>query len=206
MRRLLIFLKYPTPGKVKTRLAASVGDQAASDMYRACTEVTLERLAVLCENSILCVDPPDAIDATRAWLGDQWTIRAQQGRTLGERLAHAIGEVFADGAQRVVTIGTDSPWLTAANIEEAFESLRASDVVIGPTEDGGYYLIGLSRSIPALFDGIAWSTSAVYQETINTARTLGLRIHTLPSGYDIDRPEDLQRFRSETSASQSAIT
>ena len=182
---------------MKTRLASSVGDQAASELYRACIALTLERLEALRDDATLYVDPPEALEATRAWLGEAWTIRPQQGTTLGDRLQHANDEIFGNGARYVVTIGTDSPWLSAEDIEEAFNALRISDVVLGPTEDGGYYLIGLSHPAPALFEGIAWSTSEVYEQTVAKARTLGLQVHPLRRGYDIDQLEDVERFLVE---------
>ena len=196
-KRLLIFLKYPTPGQVKTRLAASVGTEAATNIYRACTELTLERLAQFRKDTIVCVHPPEAVDRTRQWLGAGWLLRSQHGTTLGERLAHAMGEAFASGAARVAAIGTDSPWLEARDLDAAFAALDGADVVIGPAQDGGYYLIGLSREAPELFDGVAWGSSAVYAQTLAKARTLGLQVTILRPGYDVDQLDDVRRFLSE---------
>ena len=200
MRRLLIFVKYPTPGRVKTRLAASVGNRAASEIARACTELTLERLMPFREEAILCVDPPDALTATASWLGSDWSLRPQQGTTLGERLMEATGHAFARGASRVVVMGTDSPWLKPHDLEVAFDVLERSPLTMGPTEDGGYYLIGLSRPAPSLFDGIPWSTTSVYTETMAQASRLGMSVQSLPLGYDLDRAEDVQRFLTEERA------
>ena len=200
MRRLLIFLKYPTPGQVKTRLAASLGDHAASEIARACATMTFSRLASLRDEAVVCVDPPEALDRTRAWLGPDWPLRPQQGHTLGERLAEATGQTFAQGARRVVVIGTDSPWLKASDVEAAFDALERADLAIGPTEDGGYYLIGLSRPARGLFEGIAWGTSSVSAQTLSRACALGFSVQTLPRGYDVDRLEDLQRFIVEEGA------
>lgn len=194
MKRLLIFLKYPTPGKVKTRLAMSVGEQVASDIYRACAEETLQQLAGLRHEAQLYVDPPDALEQTRAWLGAEWALAPQRGPDLGARLASAMADTFAQGAVKVVVIGTDSPWLSPADIEEAFTALDRANVVIGPAEDGGYYLIGLSQPLPALFLGIAWGTASVYAQTMEQARRFGLRVRSLGLGYDVDRIEDLQRL------------
>ena len=196
-RRLLIFLKDPEPGQVKTRLAASIGADEASRAYRACVETTLARLRPLRQEAVLYVEPPDAIGKVDAWLGDGWVLRPQRGRTLGERLARATAEAFADGAARVAVVGTDSPWIAPADIEDAFRALERADVAVGPAEDGGYYLIGLARPTPALFDGIAWSTPAVYAQTCARAAALGLRLAPLREGYDVDRVEDLDRFAAE---------
>jgi len=202
MRRLLVFLKYPIPGEVKTRLADAIGDEAACRVYRACVELTLARLGAWRAEATLCVDPPDALERTRAWVGQGvgWALRPQSGGTLGERLAEATAHAFAQGAQRVVVVGTDSPWLTARDVDTACEALAHAELVLGPAEDGGYYLIGLSRPTPALFEGIAWSTAAVYQETIAKARALGWRVRVLPLGYDVDRLEDVQRFVADERA------
>ncbi len=197
MRRLLVFLKYPTPGQVKTRLAAHLGDEAAAEIYRACAELTLLRLRAFQKEIVLCVDPPEAMDEAREWLGSAWTLRPQHGLTLGERLSEAMGDVVKDGAQRVIVIGTDSPWLSAPEIEQAFAALERTDVVIGPTEDGGYYLLGLAKPVPELFEDIPWSTSGVYQRTLEKVRALGLHAHPLRRGYDVDRLEDLHRFIAE---------
>ena len=197
-RQLLVFLKDPQPGQVKTRMASDIGDEAAAAIYRACAELTLERLAPLRQEIRLCVDPPQAIARIRGWLGAGWTMTPQRGADLGERVARATHEAFADGAQRVAVIGTDSPWLTSDDIDAAFRELEAADVVVGPTDDGGYYLIGLARSAPALFDGIAWSSPEVFRRTCEKAKALGLRVAVLRQGYDLDHVEDVKRFMAES--------
>lgn len=194
MRRLLIFLKYPTPGRVKTRLAESLGAEAASAVYRACVELTLERLTPLRHETVLCIDPPGAVGRARRWLGSGWAFQPQRGGTLGERLAQATASSFAEGAAPVVVIGTDSPWLDAGRVEAAFDALTRAELVLGPTEDGGYYLVGCSRAAPELFAGIAWSTSGVLAQTLAKAGALGLSVERLPTGYDVDRLTDLHRF------------
>lgn len=197
MRRLLIFVKEPVPGQVKTRLAAEIGADAACRVYRRCVERTLERLSALREEIVLCVKPADAADRVRKWLGVDWPTLPQRGATLGERLTDATDRAFAEGAPRIVVIGTDSPWMGEALIEEAFLSLERSDLVLGPAIDGGYYLVGLAQPAPGLFCGISWSTSRVLDQTLAKARTLGMTASLLPKGYDIDRLTDLQRWMEE---------
>ena len=194
MRRLLVFLKYPTPGQVKTRLAATVGPEAASEIYRACVELTVERLRPLAPDTTVCVEPATACGRVRAWLGPQWHVHPQVGASLGERLNGAMAEAFQDGARWVVCIGTDSPWLTASEVHEAFGVLGRTDMVIGPAEDGGYYLIGLSQPRSELFRDMAWSSSQVYAQTLEKARALGIGIQALPTGYDLDEFDDVRRF------------
>ncbi|MBI3321322.1 MAG: TIGR04282 family arsenosugar biosynthesis glycosyltransferase [Candidatus Omnitrophica bacterium] len=204
MRRLLIFIKDPRPGRVKTRLAATLGDQAACEVYRACAELTLSRLQTFRDEAALCVDPPEALARMRRWVGPRWSLQPQCGMTLGDRLRHAADEAFAQGATRVVIIGTDSPWLAPADIREAFAALAHAELVVGPTEDGGYYLIGLSCSASALFKGVAWSSSRVYAQTRRNARALGLRTRRLRMGYDVDRVDDLPRMLAEAAAQRDA--
>lgn len=196
-RRLLIFLKYPTPGQVKTRLASALGDAAAADVYRTCVESTLRAMQGFRQEAVLWVAQAEALEACRHWLGPEWNIQPQQGDVLGERLIHATAQAFAQAAGPVVAIGTDSPWLSAQTVEDAFRSLKRNDVVLGPSQDGGYYLIGLSRNLPGVFENITWSTADVYQQTLANALRLGLSVESLAMGYDVDTIADLDRFLLE---------
>ncbi|MBI2104386.1 MAG: TIGR04282 family arsenosugar biosynthesis glycosyltransferase [Candidatus Omnitrophica bacterium] len=196
-RRVLVFLKEPVPGRVKTRLAATIGHQDAAALYRACAEETLRRLEPLVPETTVYVDPPDAIGRIREWVGPAWTLRSQHGATLGRRLSSAFSEAFSAGATHVVVIGTDSPWLSAADIERAFAAMKDVDVVIGPSEDGGYYLLGLAKPLPEVFDGIPWSTPDVYASTLARAQTLGLRVGAIRMGYDVDQWNDVERWMAD---------
>lgn len=197
MRRLLIFVKEPVPGQVKTRLAAEIGADAACQVYRRCVERTLERLSVLRDEITLCVEPAQATGRIQAWLGSACPVQPQRGATLGDRLADATHRTFIAGAHQVLVIGTDSPWLDDALVEKAFSAMERADMVVGPAADGGYYLVGLAKPAPELFHGIPWSTSQVLDQTLATARTLGMTVSLLPEGYDIDRLTDLQRWMQE---------
>lgn len=197
MRRILIFVKEPVPGRVKTRLAAEIGADAAASVYRRCVERTLERLSVLREEIKLYVEPADAVDRIRQWLGSDWPMLPQRGVALGERLTDATDRTFAEGVSRVVVVGTDSPWIDRDRVEKAFLNLERADLVLGPASDGGYYLVGLAKSAPGLFRGIAWSTSRVLNQTLAKARASGMTVSLLPEGYDIDRLTDLQRWMEE---------
>ncbi|MDP3723514.1 MAG: TIGR04282 family arsenosugar biosynthesis glycosyltransferase [Candidatus Omnitrophota bacterium] len=200
MRRLLIFVKEPVPRQVKTRLATEIGAEAACHVYRRCVERTLERLVALRGEITLCVEPAEAMGRLQAWLGSAWPVQPQRGATLGERLADATDSAFAAGMRRVIVIGTDSPWLDHLRIEEAFSAMERTDLVLGPTEDGGYYLVGLAKSAPGLFHGISWSTSQVLDQTLAAARASGMTSALLPEGYDIDRLTELQRWMKEDPA------
>lgn len=203
-RRLLVFLKYPAPGRVKTRLAATLGHAAAAQVYRACVELTLEELEGLCSHTTLYVSPPESVEACRHWVESTWRVQPQRGDSLGARLRHATQAAFKEGAERVVVIGTDAPWLTAQAVNAAFDALLRDDVVLGPAEDGGYYLIGLSKPMPGLFEGIAWSTAEVYAQTLECARQLNASVHALPTGYDVDTIDDLQRLVGDMSGKEAS--
>ena len=194
MRRLLIFVKHPVPGRVKTRLASSIGAPAACEVSRLCAELTLARLGGFRPEAVLCVDPPSALGAVAAWVGPEWRLAPQIGEHLGARLAHATTDAFRQGASQVVVIGTDSPWLRPAEVERAFALLDCADLVLGPAEDGGYYLVGLSAPAPAVFEGVAWGSPQVCAETQANAGRLALRVSLLPPGYDLDHLADVHRF------------
>lgn len=125
------------------------------------------------------------------WLGSSIIYQQQSEGDIGCRMASAFQVSFEAGMNRVVLIGTDCPDLNAQLLTQAFQSLEQHDLVLGPAEDGGYYLIGLRRLIPELFMGISWSTAEVLQQTHSIARNLGLAVAYLPLLSDIDRPEDL---------------
>ena len=146
----------------------------------------------------MCVEPAEAGERVRVWLGSAWPVLPQQGDTLGERLTNATNKAFTKGAHRVAVIGTDSPWLDSTLIEEAFSAMERADLVLGPAADGGYYLLGLAKPIPGPFlSGIAWSTSQVLNQTLVVAHRLGMSASLLRLGYDIDHLEDLHRWMEE---------
>jgi rSAM/selenodomain-associated transferase 1 len=134
------------------------------------------------------------------WLGSDVTYYRQGSGDLGQRMYSAIRRAFAVGMARVVIIGTDCPDVNPFILTEAFDALKRQDLVLGPAEDGGYYLIGLNCLIPQLFNQIQWGTDRVLAKTKNIAKKLGLSVHYLPILADVDRPEDLpvwHKFYSE---------
>ncbi|MBW4658206.1 MAG: TIGR04283 family arsenosugar biosynthesis glycosyltransferase [Drouetiella hepatica Uher 2000/2452] len=194
--RLIIFTRYPQPGKAKTRLIPALGAAAAADLQRQMTEHTLEQVESLILTTPVSVDiwfagSEDESHLMRDWLGSRWQYSPQGAGDLGDRMAQAFASAFATGAAAAVTIGTDCPGLDAARMAEAFQALQDHDLVLGAATDGGYYLIGLRRMVPELFVGIDWSTERVLTQTIAIARSLGLKVATLERLSDIDRPEDL---------------
>ncbi|WP_416674782.1 TIGR04283 family arsenosugar biosynthesis glycosyltransferase [Egbenema bharatensis] len=202
--RLIVFTRYPQPGKAKTRLIPALGAVGAAALQRQMTEHTLRQVAEWVDRSVQSnplqsveiwfagTDAPD-LDRQRMqdWLGSQWAYRSQPSGDLGERMAQAFRSAFAAGMERVVIIGTDCPGIDANLLAQAFQLLQEHDVVLGPATDGGYYLIGLSRFTTDLFTGIAWSTAEVLHQTVAIATQKGLDIAALNPLTDIDRPEDL---------------
>jgi rSAM/selenodomain-associated transferase 1 len=135
----------------------------------------------------------------QAWLGGQLIFRHQGEGSLGEKLHRAFHQAFQTGAKRVVIIGTDCPDLTAEILAEAFDALWQREVVIGPANDGGYYLIGLNRLIPELFAGIEWGGEKVFEQTISKVRAGSARFALLVQLSDMDRPEDLEAYKTRLS-------
>ena len=120
----------------------------------------------------------------------------QPDGSLGDRLIHAFSRAFANGMERAVIIGSDSPGLPLNYLEDAFDRLNSADVVLGPSQDGGYYLIGLSKSLhPEIFQNISWSTSLAFAQTLNAAKQIGLSAELLPEYFDIDTFHDLKKLR-----------
>jgi rSAM/selenodomain-associated transferase 1 len=188
---LIVFLKHPTPGRVKTRLAAGLGEADAAGIYRAMAEELMRRTRSPALRRLAFYAPDATREAMEAWLpGEEWHVQA--GADLGARMQQAFEMAFASGAARAAIVGSDLPWLDAAEIRGALDALAHSELVIGPSEDGGYYLLALRRPEPALFHGIAWSTGSVLEATLERARRLGLSVHRLETRTDVDTPADLR--------------
>lgn len=190
---MLVFLRAPEPGKVKTRLAASIGAPAALAIYRRLAEHTLAEARALAEEVQVRVHhtPADAAPAVRAWLGDGLALLPQAEGDLGARMGDAFDRAFADGCGRVVIIGSDLPEMSAGLLRSAFAALDQADAVIGPARDGGYYLLGLTHPVSGVFDGIAWSTPEVFAGTMLRLRAAGMEPVTLPTLADVDVVADL---------------
>ncbi len=143
-------------------------------------------------------DPGSGPEEVRVWTGGRFNLAAQVGDSLGERMANAFGHVFREGAGHAVIIGTDVPELAPATVLHAYELLAVNDVVIGPTTDGGYYLLGMNAPLKNVFTGIHWGGSAVYESTLCLLSALGLRHALLPILSDIDTEEDYHAFLKRT--------
>jgi len=191
---LLFFVRYPEAGRVKTRLIPALGAAGAAALYERMAGEVAGRVADLQRPGLrrmAVVEPPERVAAVGAWLGEGFTVVPQVAGDLGARLTAAFDEAFAAGARRVVAIGSDCLDLTPGLIHEAFDALDRVDAVVGPAVDGGYYLIGLGRAIPAAFAAIPWSSSETLTATLDRLQGAGASVHLLPRLRDLDTPGDL---------------
>ncbi len=195
---LLIFIKYPREGYVKTRLAASIGEKAATLLYRDFVDIGLKRLQELKPfNCTIYFDPQEEENAVRHWLGDRFFYLAQPEGDLGVRLQAGFNREL-QYYSRVIVIGSDSPDVPLEYVERGSLELQKREAVIGPAVDGGYYLIGLSRPIPELFQDIPWSTDRVFQSTIDIMKFMSIDYAILPEWYDVDTESDYRRLQNSS--------
>ena len=187
-----MFVRAPEAGRVKTRLAASIGADAALRVYRRLAEHTVrEALGVAGAEVRVHYTPADAEAVVREWLGDGPALLPQSDGDLGVRMRDAFARAFADGRRRVVIIGSDLPEMRADLLHRAISLLDERETVIGPARDGGYYLLGLTRLVDGIFEGIAWSTPGVLQSTLERLAMAGIIPALLEPLSDVDVVGDL---------------
>ena len=185
--RLVLFTRYPEPGKAKTRLMPALGEAGAADVHRQLTERTVATMRA----SGLVIEiryTGTEENQFEAWLGTDLSLVSQGSGDLGDRLRDAIGE------PPVIFVGADCPDLTTTLLHEAADALAEHEVVIGPAEDGGYWLIGISARFDWLFTDMEWGTEAVLPETLRRLAERDITPKILPTLADCDRPEDLARW------------
>ena len=191
---LLIFARHPVLGQGKTRLAQTIGPEAALGVYRellARTRAAADGVAAT--KTLWLAGAPSGENTFAHWPG--YRQRPQPSGDLGQRMHAAFAAAFAAGAPAAVVIGTDCPELTAAHLAAAFRCLATHDAVVGPALDGGYYLLGTRALVPDFFQNKPWSTAAVLAETLADAARLGLRVAQLAPLADVDTAEDLAAWR-----------
>jgi rSAM/selenodomain-associated transferase 1 len=203
-RRVLLFIRAPELGRVKTRLEKKMDAATVLTLYRHFVEDTLERLTAGGYDIIVFFSPLHKEPVIRVWLGDTAHLQPQTGKTLGEKMRNAFSTVFSMDVGQAVLMGSDFPDLDMRIIDEAFAFLQKKDVVIGPAEDGGYYLIGFRKDA---FDGdvfadIDWGTDHVCRQTMRHIHAAGLNGHVLPVWQDIDTYEDLVAFYHRSKANR----
>ena len=191
-----IFAKFWEPGKVKTRLAGSIGELKAAKVYEAFVAATIARLSSIDCHRTIAYSPAD--DATRAEFEaaeiTNWSLVPQAEGDLGQRMRSYFDSQFAAGAKRVLLLGTDSPNVPLVEVQEAFEHLKTSEVVLGPSSDGGYYLIGAANQTPPIFEDIPWSSPEVFSTTVDRLQEVGLSYEQLDPWYDVDEMFDLHQL------------
>lgn len=188
--RLIIFVKNLELGKVKTRLAKSIGDEQALNVYHKLLLYTKEVVKNL--NADKAVYYSEHIDNNDLWDNMLFRKHLQQGEDLGEKMQNAFADAFAQGKQRVIIIGSDCLELETYMIKEAFAVLDNNDVVLGPAKDGGYYLIGMTTFLPTLFEGKNWSSDDLLMDTILDLKKMNAKYYLLKTLNDIDTIEDLK--------------
>lgn len=199
-RHLILFGKVPAAGSAKTRLAPVLGEEGAARLYRAFLDDTVrrtERVPDVERRSLWLAGG----ESGRAELGRRYpdlSVRPQRGEDLGTRMAGALRAAFGDGAARAVIVGTDHPTLPPARLARAFRWLRSVDLVLGPSDDGGYYAAGVRREAwpeaREIFRDVPWSTGRVLEVTRTRAEGIDLSRRELEPWYDVDRPEELARL------------
>ena len=189
---LIIFQKNAIPGQVKTRISASVGDDHALEIYEWLTSYTHQITREIKVDKYLFYS--DFVPREAEELNYGYQVEVQTGSNLGDRMRNAFRSLFENGYSSVVIIGTDCADLKISDLNDAYMGLSHSDLVIGPAQDGGYYLLGMSRFLPEIFDDIPWSTSRVLELTLDTANKAGLDYEFLEIRSDIDTFEDWQNY------------
>lgn len=195
-RRLLgVFAKYWQAGAVKTRLGQALGPQDASSIYLAFLRTIVQRFQNVTSHPRLVFSPSSrAAEFAELISGTSWEIRSQAEGDLGQRMEHFFLGAFHEGFGPVVLLGSDTPDLPLEYVEQAFTLLQQYPVVLGPSDDGGYYLIGLATCIPPIFNDMPWSTAEVWKQTVARLQDSDLPFAQLPPWYDVDEFPDLRRL------------
>jgi len=197
--KLIIFTRFPQPGRTKTRLIPLLGAEGAAQLQRDMTEHILARMwpLVTARGVTLEVRFDNGSKAEmRRWLGNAPRFTPQGEGDLGVRMSSAASEAFSAGVQAVVIIGADCPALDSFTVALAFDSLTSNRLVFGPARDGGYYLVGLREPLPTLFEGISWGTGSVLATSLAKAHEIGIEPMLLPELSDIDEPADLELWQN----------
>ncbi|MCE2399617.1 TIGR04282 family arsenosugar biosynthesis glycosyltransferase [Candidatus Poribacteria bacterium] len=203
---LIVFAKNPIPNQVKTRLLPKISSEQAASLYRAFLMDWCETLAELSNvDLVVAYTPPGSQSDLQALIGEDVIYIPQTGTDLGTRLTSGTLWASENGYEKILIVGSDSPTLPLSYILEAVAGLDSRDIVVGPSVDGGYYLIGfsarcLARTVPFIFEEIAWSTTHVFQQTIERIDTIKATLKLLPPWYDVDTPEDLAFLHAHLSA------
>jgi uncharacterized protein len=192
---IILFARDPILGKVKTRLSPLLDEETILQLYTCFLHDSIDKIRQLKNADLFIgVAPSNQSGFFTGTPGTDTRLFVQEGKELGDKMRRAIQDRFEEGYERAVIIGSDSPSLPVAYIEQAFSSDK--DMVLGPSTDGGYYLIGMRGKLAEVFDGVAWGTGMVLQETFEHIAKNDIELELLPVWYDIDSPEDLKFFKT----------
>lgn len=194
---IVLFIKAPVAGRVKTRLFPELAPSQAAELYRALAQDTWETAGLLSDHEKMIAYEPHADHPRPDWLNGVGHWFVQEGATLGDRLIHATEQTYRTRPGPMLVIGTDLPGLTPELLHEAATLLCDHDVVLGPAADGGYYLIGLQKPQPILFQNIPWSSAGVWAATLRALANAKLSMASLPMKRDLDTPDDLTFLHSD---------
>lgn len=191
---LLLFVKYPEPGRVKTRLIPLLGPDKAARLYRCFVKDILETVRQAGFSPLVFFTPGQKAREMEQWLGPGLPLYPQEGPDLGARMASAFERVFRGKTKQALLIGSDIPDLPADILDCAADGLDGNDAVLGPARDGGYYLIGFNKKtyLKEVFSGPRWGGPKVFDATMEIFRTQGKKVRVLPLWQDVDTPEDLK--------------
>ncbi len=192
---VILFARDPILGQVKTRLSSFLDDETILRLYTCFVEDSLGKIRQVDNTDCFVGISPSNLSGFFSGIESSDTrLFIQQGKDLGDKMRQAFVDRFADGYKKVVIIGSDSPSLPVSYINQALESDK--DLMLGPSTDGGYYLIGMSGKVSEVFDGIAWGTDQVLRETLGCVKKLDISLELLPVWYDVDLPEDLKFLKT----------
>ena len=185
---LIIFVRKPEPGKVKTRLAATIGDEKTLLIYKELLQHTFEIANAIDADKFVFYH--EEIEGNDLWTAERFFKFVQINKDLGKKMNHAFTSLFEQGYEKAIIIGSDCYELNATIVNEAFESLNDNDVVIGPAKDGGYYLLGMKKMYSFIFENKEWSTPTVFNDTMADFRKQQLSFYVLPVLTDVDTEKD----------------
>jgi uncharacterized protein len=196
-RVLVIMAKAPRPGAVKTRLAPGLSPEAVTDFYRCLLDDTLALARSLDDVELAIMCPHSDVSDLARWAGKEAIVVAQKGEGLAAGLTSVFAHFANDGRRRIIAFNSDSPHLPGSVLEGGFEKLATHDIVVGPTHDGGYYLVGAKTSHPTLFANDGMGTNSALERLLSRARSLQLSLGFAAPFYDVDVADDLTRLASE---------
>jgi uncharacterized protein len=192
---ILVFARFPERGRCKTRLAKGLGEDNALIIYQALLDHTLAVVQSTPYRKVLMVDPPERAADAAEWAPGMDDYIGQAVGDLGERMYRAVETGFSNGAKKILLLGCDCPQISKDSVISTFNALDRCDVVLGPTDDGGYYLLGLKEAHPSLFRDIPWSTGNEFEKTLNILKFQTLSYISLDAFSDVDTQEDFNRVR-----------